>query len=243
MHHAYFLPLPQRTLIWQFVRRDVLVRYRGSLLGLGWSILTPLLMLAVYTFVFRVIFKARWTDGANGDFEFALQVYAGLIVYTLFAEVVNRIADTLSSSERLLGENIQSLQAVNRELRDTQEILVQSEKLATIGRLSAGVAHEIGNPLGAILGYLDMLKHRPGLDDDTRDWLFRMENEGRRVTRTQFERNLAEKIEDEVFLSDVQPLLALDVSFDPPVALERVRNAFISRLPEGSSRKKQRRRQ
>jgi len=90
MHHAYFLPLPQRTLIWQFVRRDVLVRYRGSLLGLGWSILTPLLMLAVYTFVFRVIFKARWTDGANGDFEFALQVYAGLIVYTLFAEVVNR---------------------------------------------------------------------------------------------------------------------------------------------------------
>ena len=98
-----------------------------------------------------------------------------------FAEVVNRIADTLSSSERLLGENIQSLQAVNRELRDTQEILVQSEKLATIGRLSAGVAHEIGNPLGAILGYLDMLKHRPGLDDDTRDWLFRMENEGRRI--------------------------------------------------------------
>ena len=90
MNHAYFLPLRQRTLIWQFARRDVLARYRGSLLGLGWSFLTPLLMLAVYTFVFRVVFKARWTDGATGDFEFALQVYAGLIVFSLFAEVVSR---------------------------------------------------------------------------------------------------------------------------------------------------------
>ncbi len=97
------------------------------------------------------------------------------------ANIVNRIADTLSSSEKLLGENIQSLQLVNRELRDTQESLVQSEKLATIGRLSAGVAHEIGNPLGAILGYLDMLKRRSELDADTRDWLARMETEGRRI--------------------------------------------------------------
>jgi lipopolysaccharide transport system permease protein len=90
-NHAYFLPLRQRALIWQFARRDVLARYRGSLLGLGWSFLTPLLMLAVYTFVFRVVFKARWAEGAGvGDFEFALQMYAGLIVFSLFAEVVNR---------------------------------------------------------------------------------------------------------------------------------------------------------
>jgi lipopolysaccharide transport system permease protein len=90
MHHPYFLPLRQATLIWQFTRRDVQARYRGSLLGLGWSFLTPLLMLAVYTFVFRVIFKARWGDAPNGDFEFALQVYAGLVVFMLFAEVVSR---------------------------------------------------------------------------------------------------------------------------------------------------------
>ncbi len=70
-----------------------------------------------------------------------------------------------------------------------------------------------------------------------------MENDGRRVTQTQFERNLAEKIEDEVFLGDVPPLLGLGVSFDPPAAFKRVRDAFISRLPEGSSRKRQRRKQ
>jgi len=90
MHHDYFLPLHQRTLIWQFVRREVLTRYRGSLLGLGWAFLTPLLMLSVYTLVFRGIFKARWSGGATGNFEFALQVYAGLIVFSLFAEVTTR---------------------------------------------------------------------------------------------------------------------------------------------------------
>lgn len=90
MNHAYFMPLRQRTLIWQFARRNVLARYRGSLLGLGWSFLTPLLMLAVYTFVFRVVFKARWGAGGTDDFEFALQVYTGWIVFSLFAEVVNR---------------------------------------------------------------------------------------------------------------------------------------------------------
>ena len=90
MTHPYFLPLRQRTLMWQFARRDVLARYRGSLLGLGWSFLTPLLMLAVYTFVFRVVFKARWGTGGADDLEFALQVYAGLIVFGLFAEVVSR---------------------------------------------------------------------------------------------------------------------------------------------------------
>lgn len=69
-----------------------------------------------------------------------------------------------------------------------------------------------------------------------------MEHDGRSVTQTQFERNLAEKIEDEVFLSDLPPLLDLGVSFDPPTALRRVQDAFISRLPEGASRTRQRRR-
>lgn len=91
----YFLPLGLRSLIWQFARRDVLARYRGSLLGLGWSFLTPLLMLAVYTFVFREVFNARWPaapsgQGGDEDLAFALQVYAGLIVFNLFAEVMGR---------------------------------------------------------------------------------------------------------------------------------------------------------
>jgi lipopolysaccharide transport system permease protein len=93
---TYLLPFRLRSLIWQFTRREVLARYRGSLLGLGWSFLTPLLMLAVYTFVFREVFNARWpsnpASSATGsdNLAFALQVYAGLIVFNLFAEVVGR---------------------------------------------------------------------------------------------------------------------------------------------------------
>jgi len=96
-----FFPLRQRTLIWQFARRDVLARYRGSLLGIGWSLLTPLLMLAVYTFVFREIFKARWMN-AGGDFEFALQLYAGLIVFNLFAEVLSQAPRLITDQPNLV---------------------------------------------------------------------------------------------------------------------------------------------
>jgi predicted nucleotidyltransferase component of viral defense system len=68
-----------------------------------------------------------------------------------------------------------------------------------------------------------------------------MDHEGRRVTRAEFEDNLAEKIVDDVFVSDVPPLLAPGVSFDVARAHERVREAFISKLPEGSAAKKKRR--
>lgn len=90
MKLSFFLPFHQRSLIWQFARRDVQARYRGSLLGLAWSFLNPLLMLAVYTFVFREVFKARWGTGDGGGMEFALQVYAGLIVFTFFSECLSR---------------------------------------------------------------------------------------------------------------------------------------------------------
>ena len=85
------------------------------------------------------------------------------------AEAVNQITERLLRNEVLLGDNIRSLQRANKELRDTHETLVRSEKLATVGRLAAGVAHEIGNPLGAIVGYLDILKREQGLGDDTRN--------------------------------------------------------------------------
>jgi two-component system NtrC family sensor kinase len=99
-------------------------------------------------------------------------------------EAMNRIIDTLAAKERLLGDNIQSLQAVNRDLREAQENLLLSEKLASLGRVSAGIAHEIGNPIGAILGYLDLLKRRADLDDDLRDSLSRIEAEARRIDET-----------------------------------------------------------
>ena len=88
---APFLPWRHRTLIYQFAKREILGRYRGSILGLGWSFATPLLMLAVYTFVFVGVFKARWPGAeSGGGGEFALQIFAGLLAFNFFSEVINR---------------------------------------------------------------------------------------------------------------------------------------------------------
>ncbi|MCE2645189.1 MAG: ABC transporter permease [Burkholderiaceae bacterium] len=82
-----------RQLLWQLTLREMHGRYRGSWLGLAWSFVTPLLMLAIYTFVFAVIFGAKWgSRPADGTAHFAIFLFVGLIVYTVFAECVNRAA-------------------------------------------------------------------------------------------------------------------------------------------------------
>lgn len=79
-----------RSLIRVLVVREVAGRYRGSILGILWSFFNPVFMLAVYTFVFSVVFKARWGTGGESRAEFALILFAGLLVFNLFAECVNR---------------------------------------------------------------------------------------------------------------------------------------------------------
>jgi lipopolysaccharide transport system permease protein len=87
-----------RQLVQRLVEREVLGRYRGSVGGVAWSLLNPLLMLAVYTFVFTVVFKARW--GTNGDSQpgLAIFLFAGLIMHSLFAECVNRAPGLILSN-------------------------------------------------------------------------------------------------------------------------------------------------
>jgi lipopolysaccharide transport system permease protein len=79
-----------RELILQLAKRDVIGRYRGSALGIFWSLAQPLLMLAIYTLVFGVIFKARWNGAGESRAEFALVLFAGLLVFNIFAECVGR---------------------------------------------------------------------------------------------------------------------------------------------------------
>lgn len=82
--------ISKRDLIWQLVRREILNRYRGSFLGVAWAIITPLLMLLIYTFVFGVIFKSRWSGQVSSNFEFALVLYCGLLTYSIFSETIMR---------------------------------------------------------------------------------------------------------------------------------------------------------
>jgi lipopolysaccharide transport system permease protein len=77
-------------LIWVLVKREVVGRYRGSILGILWSFFNPVFMLGVYTFVFSVVFKARWNAGGDSKTEFALVLFAGLLVFNIFSECINR---------------------------------------------------------------------------------------------------------------------------------------------------------
>lgn len=81
-----------RGLVLQMVKREVLGRYRGSLMGLAWSFFNPLLLLLVYTFVFSVVFKARWHGASDNTSraEFAVILFVGMMVHGVFAECVNR---------------------------------------------------------------------------------------------------------------------------------------------------------
>lgn len=79
-----------RHLVKTLAQREIVGRYRGSMLGILWSFFNPVFMLGVYTFVFSVVFKARWGVGASSRVEFALVLFTGLLVFNLFAECLNR---------------------------------------------------------------------------------------------------------------------------------------------------------
>jgi lipopolysaccharide transport system permease protein len=97
----------QRELWWQLSKREVQGRYRGSMLGWGWSLITPLLMLAVYTFVFSQVFKARWGDlQQSGPLVFAINLFAGLIVFSLFAETANQSPSLMLNNSNLVTKVI-----------------------------------------------------------------------------------------------------------------------------------------
>jgi lipopolysaccharide transport system permease protein len=85
------LPVRRRDLLYQLARRDVEVRYRGSRLGLIWSLINPLFLLVVYTFVFGVVFDSRWPGQADaGIVEYALIIFSGLVTMNLFSEPVTK---------------------------------------------------------------------------------------------------------------------------------------------------------
>jgi two-component system NtrC family sensor kinase len=96
---------------------------------------------------------------------------------------LNRMLRQLDANERKLKENISSLEAANEEIKKAQDEMVKSEKMASVGRLATGVAHEIGNPLGIILGYIELLQRGDLTGLEREDFLNRMESEITRIHR------------------------------------------------------------
>ncbi len=99
---SYLLPWQHASLIWQFASRAIHARYRQSWLGTTWALLTPLLMLAVYTLVFRNIFQVRWAAVDESNLAFALRLYAGLAIFNFFAECVNRAPGLILAEPHLV---------------------------------------------------------------------------------------------------------------------------------------------
>lgn len=96
---------------------------------------------------------------------------------------LSRMADRLREDRKRIEQYIQSLEESNRQLKKAQDEVLRSEKLASLGKLAAGVAHEIGNPIGIILGYIEVLRHHINQQEENSDTLKRIENEIMRIDK------------------------------------------------------------
>ncbi|MGO4693572.1 ABC transporter permease [Paenibacillus sp. 2TAB26] len=108
----YLLSLYQaRTLLYEFTKRDFQQRYKGSFLGVIWAMISPLLMLAVYSFIFVVVFKSRWENiSEKSDLLYTLMIFSGLIPFTIFSESVNRSVSVLTQSANYIKKVVIKLE-------------------------------------------------------------------------------------------------------------------------------------
>ncbi len=94
---------------------------------------------------------------------------------------LNVMLGRLQDNKKELKEHINSLEKANLELGQAQDEILRSEKLASVGRLAAGIAHEIGNPIGIVLGYLELMQRDDIEEEERADFLNRIEKEISRV--------------------------------------------------------------
>ena len=158
--------------IWQLVLLYVLF-YGTVLVSVGFVLLQRNLISPV-----QLLLRAT-EQVANGDLSVKLQI-AGPQEVTQLAESFNRMTDAVLKGQQEVARNLQAVEATNRELQQTRDELIRSEKLASIGQLAAGLAHELGNPLAALIGYLEVLKAQSP-DGNQRDILQRSLVETQRI--------------------------------------------------------------
>lgn len=117
---------------------------------------------------------------AEGNYHLELPP-ADTVEVARLSEAVRSMSDRLSAHQEQLSANIRSLEETNRQLTDARNELIRSANMAAAGRLSAGIAHEVGNPLGAIMGYLGLLKRH--VDPERLRLVESAESEAHRIDR------------------------------------------------------------
>lgn len=153
VHHRY--------LVWQLTVRDISSRYRGSAMGFLWSLILPVLMLAVYTYIFGVVFRARWPNMPLQDpLEFALVLFAGLSVHMLFADCLNRAPTIVVGQPNLVKKVVFPLELLSWSV-------IGTALFHTVISILVLLAFEIwvtgGLPWTALLGPLILLTVVPAL--------------------------------------------------------------------------------
>ncbi len=111
---AYILAslVKHRFVIGQLSRRAILGRYRGTVLGLFWSLFTPLVMLGVYTFVFGKVLEVRWPDQGGGSLEFAAILFSGMIIHGILAECLTQASTLIASNPQYVKKVVFPLEAL-----------------------------------------------------------------------------------------------------------------------------------
>ncbi len=116
-----------------------------------------------------------------GQLQWDLPLTGGGPLLSRIQSSLRRMADALSQEQAVTRRQLAELRAANEGLVRAQAELAASERLATVGRLAAGIAHEVGNPLSGILGYLSLVRMRAGADPQVADFLQRIEGEVQRI--------------------------------------------------------------
>ncbi|MBI9074808.1 MAG: ABC transporter permease [Desulfatibacillum sp.] len=141
-------PLAMLKSLWQarwllipLARRQLAVRYKGSHLGFLWTLLNPLALLAIYTFVFSVVLQARWPRGSEGAHgEFALALFAGLIPFNFLSEALQATPNIISANRTYIKKMAFPLEIL--PLVGLGPVLVQS--LCSVLILLAGIRVILG---------------------------------------------------------------------------------------------------
>ncbi len=117
---------------------------------------------------------------ADGDYRHRLELPSGLELRSI-TESVNAMADRLIAGQEVLAENVRSLDETNVKLIEARNEVIQAARLASVGTLAAGIAHEVGNPLTAIIGYADVALRRAEAGQEDPELLESIRSEAQRI--------------------------------------------------------------